>query len=786
MMTTSADEELHEPPEGDAIAQTRPPRPSSIKTEDRQKSASREQLRRDMKKLRSSLTITEQSFLESLAVHGDEVEVQVARKRLNDVSLFFRDEDEKGCDEFNDQEGFGDAIAIGKTEDEPRPLSPLKLVKVSTLNSSTSSHTSRRSSVKMQKHFETRRNSGIHEQLWKAHANGLAVTSSGSRKSVVRRASSIGLRTSNKEQVIRNNSFLSTATQDLLLAGGPMNRQGEDDIFRGSNNSLDGQMSPRIPKSIIRPPDIPPPLGMGRMRSDGSRRSVSFKAEILPPSHTGPRQSPRRARKNMLRDFSEDSLGSDSGASHLFSSNSTIGSFPALNKGKPVRSESLNSVHSLHKAHTLRSESMISVASLHRAHPVRSDSVLSAITTDDQTDPAWASPRSQQETSKEFQRHPNAAELQRPTLLRMASRNAYQGEGIEVTEWDGDAENINKARLYASMLSMGENSVHTTGSWDETMNRGDIFRDIRTTYSDDQDLANYFLGDTKSLLGNSIKTAVPVDKGDEDDDKSWDMHSDMEERPDAWGVLKDPYAIGYGAHGSLPFRILGTSAMDQDSMPHVLSPPLMESLQNFFPFGVSEDNFWMKYSLIRDGASLHSMLQNIRGAKYTILAMETSDGEVFGSFTSEPWRKNWNYFGTGESFLWRMRQSRNTPCHSIIDQAQLESELDVFPWTGENNCVQLCTHDKIAVGGGTTTSEKKEDPPPGGEIAYGFGLAVGRDLHHGTSSHCATFGSPPLSKNHQDGSPFEIMNLEVWTLTPCYTLEDAEKLELGKLFLASQ
>lgn len=256
------------------------------------------------------------------------------------------------------------------------------------------------------------------------------------------------------------------------------------------------------------------------------------------------------------------------------------------------------------------------------------------------------------------------------------------------------------------------------------------------------------------------------------------MNSDTEEhRSDAWNVLKDEYAIGYGANGTLPFRILGTSADDADATPHVLSPPLMESLQQFFPFAMSDDNFWMKYSLIRDGASFHSLLQQIRGAKYTILAVETADGEVFGSFTSEPWRKNWNYFGTGESFLWRMRKSRKTVCHSVIDQAQMESELDVYPWTGENNCVQLCTHDKIAIGGGTASSETKD------ETAYGFGLAIDRDLLRATSSHCATFGSPPLSKSHPNGEPFEIVNMEVWTLTPCAALEEAEKLELGMLFL---
>ena len=31
----------------------------------------------------------------------------------------------------------------------------------------------------------------------------------------------------------------------------------------------------------------------------------------------------------------------------------------------------------------------------------------------------------------------------------------------------------------------------------------------------------------------------------------------------------------------------------------------------------------------------------------------------------------------------------------------------------------------------------------------------------------------------------EWRNLELWTLTPCFTLEDAEKMELGKLFLES-
>jgi hypothetical protein len=269
--------------------------------------------------------------------------------------------------------------------------------------------------------------------------------------------------------------------------------------------------------------------------------------------------------------------------------------------------------------------------------------------------------------------------------------------------------------------------------------------------------------------------------------ESWDLESSNSAAVDAWGVLEDEYAEGYGALGSLPFRILGTSASDSACHPHVLSPPLMESLQNFLPPAISENNFWLKYSLVRDGASLPSLLRNVRGTKRTLIAIETVEGEVFGSFTSLPWRKNWNYFGNGESFLWRMRRSRSEKDvqHSILDQAKLESELEVFYWSGKNMFVQYCTHDMLAVGGGLLRDDNRDDLPDEQPDMGGFGLAVDSDLLRGTSSPCATFQSPPLSRLHSNGSPFEILNMEVWTLTPCGSAAEAENMEMTALFLES-
>ena len=272
---------------------------------------------------------------------------------------------------------------------------------------------------------------------------------------------------------------------------------------------------------------------------------------------------------------------------------------------------------------------------------------------------------------------------------------------------------------------------------------------------------------------------------DDLDETSWDMNSDSDGRFDSWNILKDDYINGYGGGGTLGFSILGTGAEDESAQPHVLSPPLMESLQSFMPFSKSGENFHLKYSMVRDGASLNSFLKRVRGIEYSILAVETLDGEVFGAFTSQPWRKNWNYFGTGESFLWRMRRTRLEKTAGILEQAQLESEIDVYPYTGENKFIQLCTHDRIAVGGGNPSSagEKKSEDDPVQSYDWGFGLAIEHDFLQGSSSPCITFGSPSLSNVHSDGSTFEIVNIELWTLTPCLTVEEAEKLELGKLFL---
>ncbi|KAL7531622.1 hypothetical protein ACHAWF_003850 [Thalassiosira exigua] len=317
------------------------------------------------------------------------------------------------------------------------------------------------------------------------------------------------------------------------------------------------------------------------------------------------------------------------------------------------------------------------------------------------------------------------------------------------------------------------------------------------------EVANSLDGITEQQVG-SLSTA-----------SSWNSSQGGFDHYDAWEVLRDEYAEDFGfkvavddedellpcgvydddgsdQHGV--FKILGTSLDDARALPHVLSPPVMDSLLAFVPDHLAQGgNFWLKFSLVRDGASLPILRQYCRAATHTVLAIETTNGQVFGAFVSSAWHLDNKYFGTGEAFLWRMRHGRNTPVHSLFEQAQLESEIDVFPFNGSNDYVQLCTNDKLALGGGTVLTkeasirevEPLDDPPAAflEDALYGFGLALDRNLLHGTTSPCATFGNPNLASGTGSGETFDVMNLEVWGFTSAQTERDAERSEMSMFFV---
>ena len=259
----------------------------------------------------------------------------------------------------------------------------------------------------------------------------------------------------------------------------------------------------------------------------------------------------------------------------------------------------------------------------------------------------------------------------------------------------------------------------------------------------------------------------------EEDDKMSSTSLSSMIRLDGWNLT---------SREQYPFEIMG---LDKDTPPatRVLTPALMEALRGFFPYSVSEANFWLKFSLVRDGASLRQLLHKCMASQHTVICVETNDGDVFGSFCSTGWKNNGNqkWFGSGEAFLWRLKQSRYVRGASSADRQHVRgNEMEVYPYCpGNDDMVQYCTPTTLAVGGGSWNNTVC--PYPGEPT--GIGLLLDGDLEGGETNSCATFANPRLCGRATTSNEFTIRNVEVWTLTPCDSIPMAEQLERQKYFL---
>ena len=776
--------------------------------------ASREHLRKDLEKKRKSLTLGELQFLEGLCMHGDEIEVELAHERLQDNDLFF--DPTSRPDALNEESERGwtmdQGIRVGKeystsslrsssnTNNNNTSISSIDFSCNSSVNLNSLGSSDALGSEKRQERLLRRKSNSMFEMMWKSHANGIGVSKTSSRRSLLARRTSLSSSSRNlvdladfyarpeTEAIFRNstknlmddtqsdNIRRRSAADALFMSDRRMMNDNKSDNSRRSFHFLPRPRGARRASSLARGSlKLPPKPALYRRLSEGSRKSVTFKEEISSgrKSITEGVQRPRQ----LERWDSNGSIPSIHHAQRISSPTSSDFSVPSLHHAHPLQASAASNLTSW----TGSLDDSLSREARDAEEEKKAD-VLKVPPVPSKVEILSADSKQHIQGATKLLSHNE--EMTRPVLMRRASRNTYNGEGIEVADLATAARHLDVTPSLSS-FGGGDPSIATPFSFDETMSFSrisNIFRRKIERSLSDENLTGIFLGGSRLLLRetSSLRDVNP----DIAEDDSWGL----DDEPslgyyDPWKVIEDEYENGYGGGGTLPFLILGTSADDLDAHPHVLSPPLMESLQSFFPFSVSGENFWFKYSLVKHGASLHTLLQRARGSRYSILAIETVEGEVFGCFTTEPWRKNWNYFGGGESFLWRMRHSRREKHMSIIDQAQSESEIDVYPYTGENNCIQLCTHDKIAVGGGTADSSSTSIDTKVKDHEWGFGLTIESDMIHGTSSPSLTFGSPSLSVEHSDGSRFEIINLELWTLTPCILLEDAEKLELGLLFL---
>ena len=329
---------------------------------------------------------------------------------------------------------------------------------------------------------------------------------------------------------------------------------------------------------------------------------------------------------------------------------------------------------------------------------------------------------------------------------------------------------LQPSRLLQQMNFAHQNSIIDTDADDASAIKAAAAEAAAQATPKDEESAN------ESLLGGSSASSLMDSWNPFKDVASWLDGSQGVEVGDN-GVPLAKQNSNRALQQQTPFRILGTAADDVSCHPHVLSPPLMESLLAFVPESLSQSNFLLKYSLVRDGANLWTMLRQVRASDITFLAIETIDGHVFGSYTSQGWRLAQGWYGPKESFLWKMRRSRLHTTQSIVEQATQESEIQVYPYRVGNVAVQYCAKDCLMLGQGELL------PNDLGGNHYGHGICLDASLLHGTTSTSETFGNPCLVNPDERGACFDVSNIEVWTLTAHQTVAEAEQSELSTLFL---
>ncbi|KAG1941830.1 nuclear receptor coactivator 7 isoform X1 [Pimephales promelas] len=169
-----------------------------------------------------------------------------------------------------------------------------------------------------------------------------------------------------------------------------------------------------------------------------------------------------------------------------------------------------------------------------------------------------------------------------------------------------------------------------------------------------------------------------------------------------------------------------------DLLPVLMDPSALledthiEKLSTRLPARVQGYPWRLVYSTVVHGTSLKTLYRNLTELDCPVLmVIKDMDNQIFGAFSTHPFRVSEHCYGTGETFLYSF-------C----------PEIKVYRWTGENSYFVKGNTDSLQIGGG------------GGRL----GLWLDADLYHGTTSKCSTFNNLPLSSK-QD---FTVQNLEVW------------------------
>lgn len=204
----------------------------------------------------------------------------------------------------------------------------------------------------------------------------------------------------------------------------------------------------------------------------------------------------------------------------------------------------------------------------------------------------------------------------------------------------------------------------------------------------------------------------------------------------------------------------------------ILKPMHIRELSNQMPARAEGYAWTLAFSTTTMGFSLKSLYRSLsRYEGPVLLVIRDSEQQVFGAFSSCTLNPSDSFYGTGETYLFSFKQTKqsssaaskapattNSPAPMQTTSSTLSTASEAgssgnqkdsvqtrffrYPWTGDNLYFIKGNADSLAFGAG----EGK------------YGLWLDEDLYHGSTHSCKTFKNEPLT-NHED---FVVCTLECW------------------------
>jgi len=175
------------------------------------------------------------------------------------------------------------------------------------------------------------------------------------------------------------------------------------------------------------------------------------------------------------------------------------------------------------------------------------------------------------------------------------------------------------------------------------------------------------------------------------------------------------------------------NSLDIDSLPEILDESEIlrldeiHFLSKHLPARVLGSDWTLKYSTSSHGFSLNNVYRKFQnGVSPTLVAIQDTEGGVFGALVSHPLRFDEHFYGTGESFLYSLRPKK-----------------EIYNWSGENQLFIQGTAESLIIGAGEGH----------------FGIFVDSNLYKGRSQSCSTYQNEPLAPK----GDFIIKTMECWT-----------------------